>query len=1352
MDNNIIAQTTKSKELFKQELQTNSQSSSISIQFQQIKQEGLGYLEILAEHLQKYQHYSNIFIKISKNVILGDEGYQKLAQSLKILAHAQILKLQLEEQCQIESSRLLFLTKVIASLKQISDLSIIIDQYNYIQNEGLGYLASIFEGLLNLNQLQIQIGQQNRYDQTGIIFFCNKLKLVQNLKKLQLDIDGSKINENGVKAIANALENFKNLQVLNFKYHFGQVQNEGAIQLAVALGSLVNLTELDLSIFKESRVCSQIQIEFANNLKNLKKLESLQIEGLYYLNDKLVIIRFAEVFEQMLQLKYLNLKINSSKKCGKYAAQCLGNSLKSLVNLNDFQLIINSNCNIGAEGSSALAQAIKNMKQLIKLQINIDNDNQIGCEGAASIGEALKELQQIQYLSLTVGKQNSINSKGAQAIAEAIQQLSNLIELQVHIEGNNYIQQTGLSSFGHSLLQLNNLQVLKYNFVESFSNYGVLGLAHGFQSLSKLKQLQLSFSKIENISEQNQKIFFESFKYLINLENFSFQIQNNNDFTFAESYLNLSYVSQALSHLKNLIQLNLCINIQKNQNYIEFGNALSCFKKLIKLKINVNEQQQGTKYFEAVANGIQNLVYIQELQLYVRGQYLNQDFSQKCEDMFKNLVNLRQLYLQIQICLEDNYVFQEISQSFKYLTNLESLTLNMNVKYSKNTSHNQEIILLGNGLTYLVNLQQLTLIIFLPSRNNLNIDIIVKEIKSLKKLEKFKGYINSNYDESVNLLNYLECCENVQELDLNVDSTNLFYGSYNQQVSDHILKEDQAIEIENYVEKQLQIEDRKESYQNLTSLKTKFKLINNHNQGEMRDKFLTNIKQYKNINRLDLNIVSKNLFSSFQSNLISQSLINLQKLNHLTLIFQKNNGFGTHSAGLLGNSFKSLIHLEYLNLQIGNFNYIKEEGARALAKGIESLVNLTQFILLLGGCAIQKKGAIQIGNCLQYLTNLKNLSLEIGQDKIENEGAAVIGRGIKHLSNLNELKISIGDSNQIKQEGASALGEGMQNLVSLTKLDLSISNYNDIHSSGISSVCRAITKMNYLQQLNLNFGHNNQIKSVTIQELSQAIKYLENLIFFEIEIHLSVINQSFNFEIEDLIRSLNSSQVIFVYNNERNTFKNKIESNSSDNFDLKSKITIAKDGILCEQEKQEKIFLPIQSIPLIPQIKVLEINLQDGFHLEINGCSNLADSIQYLQSIEDLSISFNNQQIETGIEDIANSISKLSNLKHLSLKLKGQNGIFGTSIQQIGNYFQKLNSLEKFQFSIEKQNDLVLSDLLGFIRSLTALEKLKFVNIQHDLDQNNEGQNQLLNLLIRKIRRLVLCEISHESYNFQQFF
>ncbi|KAL4482957.1 hypothetical protein ABPG74_018983 [Tetrahymena malaccensis] len=479
---------------------------------------------------------------------------------------------------------------------------------------------------------------------------------------------------------------------------------------------------------------------------------------------------------------------------------------------------------------------------------------------------------------------------------------------------------------------------------------------------------------------------------------------------------------------------------------------------------------------------------------------------------------------------------------------------------------------------------------------------------------------------------------------------------------------------------------------------------------------------------------------------MSKSLINFQKLNELTLIFQENNGFQTQAAKHLGNALKNLPELEYLNLTIGKFNHINSQGAHYLAQGLVVLINLKQLKLTLRDCNILRQGAIYLGDSLSYLISLKILSLVIEEDQIESNGAISIGRSFQFLTNLTDLNVNIGKNNQIMQAGAYGLGFGMENLINLTILDLTFSHTNNIQSRGVSSICKAISKMKYLQCLILQFD-DNQIESTCIQEISQAIKNLEYLQKFYLEIYVSLFTSNYNFEIIDLIRLMDTTAVNFSYENQdyESQIIHEIESVATKDHIYNHQITIITDNDL--EKIFQNFFLPIQSISQIPEITILKLKMPNSVYLDQETCLKLGEYLQHLKNIEYLQIDFNFCIVKAGIIEILSGLSKLNNINHLNLQFHWNNDISGFHIQQIGIYINQLKNLESFELLLERQNDLVFSDLIALIKQILSLQKLRSIKIDQDLWEREIDAYLIINMLQRKIKRLVQCQVENIFYD-----
>ncbi|KAL4512641.1 hypothetical protein ABPG72_020478 [Tetrahymena utriculariae] len=647
-------------------------------------------------------------------------------------------------------------------------------------------------------------------------------------------------------------------------------------------------------------------------------------------------------------------------------------------------------------------------------------------------------------------------------------------------------------------------------------------------------------------------------------------------------------------------------------------------------------QQQQSLYFESIALGIRNLTQIQDLRMVIFNKEFDQNESQLFEDIFKKLINLKKLsFFRI-----SNGLIENLANSLQYLSNLEYLNLDFEFYGGVSQKLDQDLILFGKALSYLTNLNEISLNIYLPLITKEGIDQVIYGIKSIKNIEKIDTTIRNANSQIIGFLDCTSSFESLQIFDLTL-------GQYSFNGKTNKINIPENEKMENQIQHKIQLQNQQNiNPLSLTQLSISIDNIED-SITEKLDDFLRNILNYRNIIKFYLSIGDCELFTIQSFQLMSDSLSNLQYLQDLTLNFYENNVFGPQSARCLANAFKNLPELEQLSLDIGNFNYINEDGSHYLAQGIKSLINLRKLTFKLRGCNIQKQGAIKIGDCQQHLTSLVIFHLHIGQDKIESEGANWIGKAIKYLSNLNQLTIQIGQQNQIKKIGACALGDGMQYLTNLNSLDLAINESNNIESCGISAICKAFSKMNYLKFLNLDFGEDNQIKSSSIQEISEAIKFLDHVRLFKITINISEFTSNYVNERVNMIRLIDPLNINFKYEVFTNKILNEISSQSDQLFFQKNFLKIITE-FYDSQEKHKNTFLDIESIHQIPSIKELQIKLDSNLNLGQEGCSKLADSMKQLQSLEGLKINFNYHQIGSGLLQFGKSLSLLTNLKHLA--------------------------------------------------------------------------------------------------------
>ncbi|KAL4482938.1 hypothetical protein ABPG74_018964 [Tetrahymena malaccensis] len=1010
MDNQIILQASKSIEAIKQELQNNSQRTSISIQIQHIRQRSKQYLDLLAGHLKIQKHYQDVQITIAKNTLISDEGFQMLSQCLKCLKKVQILKLFLGESCQVGSQGLIYLSQAISNLKQLSDLTIILDSYNYVRNDGLVSLASIFSKLPNLVKLQIKIGQSNRYDDLGISVICKNLQLIKQLQILKFEIDGSKISKVGTQVIAETLEQLTNLENLDFMIEARLGKVEGAKDLAISIGQLVNLKFLKFSIIQENRICSEVSIELCKSLKKLQKLVSFLIKGFYPFQDKQTAVCYTEIFEQITQLKNMNLEIDCPQLQGAYTALCLANCLKNLTNLTDFEMSLCNDSNISDEGFSALSQAVKNMRNLKKLAISIDGYNKIGNTGAFSLGEALGELKQLDSIKLFLGNQNEISSEGARAIAGGIQKMSNLINLYVRINRSKQSNLIEITSFWQILSKLSNLEVLEYCFCSSITNLGAQAFAQGqqiqqqifeetFQSLINLKKLVLYLTYPEMAM-----LIANSLKYLQRLEFLHFDYSLDSKYY---SHEELKCLGKGLCYLTNLYEISLNIYIlpikpkppiftfrRYNDSYCRFTSYFpnSNFQE----RPNSNFQERPNSNFDEVVSGIKSIKNLEKFQTTIRNidsQLMN---ALDCINTFENVQN-------IDLTLGEDSISETEIQ----------------IQYSEIISDDEIQVKNQQNLNYL-SLTQLS--------------ISIKKMNGLQK------------NKLENFLSAISRYKNINTFSLIVQDSFLFtFQKFSLMCA---------------------------SLSNLSYLRDLTLSFQENNEiGSKSALCLANaFKSLPELELLSLQIANLNYIYDEGAYYLSKgikSLINLRQFK-----FQLGGcNIQKQGAIYIGECLQCLINLRILFLEIEK-DEICSEGAISIGNAIRYLTHLTELKIQIGESnKIYKVGACAFANGMQYLSNLKTLNLVINHSNyIESFGVSVICEALRKMNCLQVLNMDFGHNNMIMSSNIQEISYVIKslNLIKSFSIIISVSNFTSNYCNEVVDMIKLIDPISIIFNFEIN--------------------------------------------------------------------------------------------------------------------------------------------------------------------------------------------------------------------------------------------------------------------------------------------
>ncbi|KAL4512633.1 hypothetical protein ABPG72_020470 [Tetrahymena utriculariae] len=875
------------------------------------------------------------------------------------------------------------------------------------------------------------------------------------------------------------------------------IGDEGYQILAQSINILTKIQKFKLQIEESCQLGSQRLFYLSEVIYNLKQLSDLSIFiGGYNSIQNEGLQNLARIFPQLQNLNRLQIKIGQFNKYDDQGVISVCENIKLVKQLTKLYLDIDGR-KVNKNGVKAIAEAFQQLTNLENLEFRFDCENEficiqynnkIGNKGAVSIGEALGELKQLQFFLLIIQNQNEIYSERARAIAEGIQQISNLINLDISINYNDQISQIGMASFGSALSQLSNLQALKYDFSQNITNLSAMSFAEGFMSLKQLKQLQLFIQTVKNLSEENIKLFLESLQHLTNLDYLYLSFSDS----FIENNVNLQSLSTSLKFMKNLKVLKLDLHL-KAQNYYVFGDILGSLSQIVKLDLNLRVSvSEESVYFEQIAHGIKNLVSIQDLNLSFVSSELNENSYKLFVDIFERLINLKKLYLLI-VQMKSG-VLEYIGKSFLHLQNLESLNFNLELLNISDQFIDKEIIALGNGISHLINLTELSLDLILDVRaSNDSINSIAKEIKSLKNLEKLYANLNNRSGQVLDILTYIDSFNYLQNAELRIEK-----NSYFKKINQKINLDDQKNSTENEIEEELQLKSKNEPY--CSSLKS---------LEEIKDyKILAqSLKEQSKVQIIKLYLEKSCYIGPFGLLSLSETLQNLKEIFDLAIIINGNNYIRNDGLKYLSRIFPQLPKLKRLQIQIAQPNRYDQIGVIAIYDNIKIARLLVDLDLQIDRIKINKLGVEAIAQALLSLTNLQILNFRINDGLGLIEGAKDLAFALGQLVELKQLKFSISPQNFINSEIQVEFSNSFRNLKKIESFQIEGLYFLDKQS--IISFTDIFNGLSQLKKLSLQIESSYINGQYAVLSLSNSLKNLENVSEFQI-----TINDSCNIGVE----------------------------------------------------------------------------------------------------------------------------------------------------------------------------------------------------------------------------------------------
>ena len=358
---------------------------------------------------------------------------------------------------------------------------------------------------------------------------CHKLKCVLKKMKVlfQLDTCFRNFADKEFQVFCSSL---KQLPLKKIKIHFYYCDLEDRIlklfsQNIKYLSLLTSLT-LDFS-FSRSRTknvlptSKGIAILFSG-LKSLKFLSRLKI---YFFNaggfDNYCLEKLGSVLENFYSLETLILNFINCSSISDKSLSYFSKALKKLTNLKKLELGINC-CNTSNTGIHSLSTGLAQMRSLSELVLRFKVSESISKEGRGEhLASALKNLNFLSILDLDFSLWPLIYDKEIKSLSSCFELLTSLKILKLSFSSSELITDDSTEYLALGLTYLTSLKSLELSLNNCSKLQKIGSLAHSFERLVNLSQLNVNFRDCSNIENQGIENVFSSFKslnYLVDLD------------------------------------------------------------------------------------------------------------------------------------------------------------------------------------------------------------------------------------------------------------------------------------------------------------------------------------------------------------------------------------------------------------------------------------------------------------------------------------------------------------------------------------------------------------------------------------------------------------------------------------------------------------------------------------------------------------------------------------------------------------------------------------------------------------------------------------------------------------------
>ena len=979
----------------------------------------------------------------------------------------------------------------------------------------------------------------------------------------------------------------------------------------------LKVTDDQLQLHDGENMCDDLADKMASIISKHKLMESLILKN-NNLGDKGV-VKVAQSLYKHSKLKCINLQSNNMTE---KSAEALASVISSNDRLEKLYLS-NNQLQLGV---IKIANALSNISSLEVLDLQ---NNNISYEAANILATAIKTNKSLEKLWLSG---NHLRSSTV-VVVDALKNISTL--KQLHLNGNENISEDLTPALTSALIRNTSMETLLLSN-NGLNDDGVIKIAQSLRKHSKLKVLNLQSNKLTERAAEALEPVISSNTGLKGLYLGNNQLQ-----------LGITKLTTTLKKISSLKVLDLVNNNLSEQVADGLAAAIWANSSLEKLWLSGNHLGSSTV---VVVNALKEITTLKDLALND-----NKNTSEELAYALASVITHNKLMERL--LLSDNNLNDDgvigIAQSLRECCKLKCINLQSNKVTERAAEALAHVISSNTGLEelYLGNNQLQLGVIKIATALNI--------ISSLKILD----LQHNNIPEQVagNLAGAISANTSLEKLWL---SGNHLGSSL--VVVVNALKEILTL-------KELHLNDNKNRNEELAPsiryVVTKNKLIqslllSNNNLNDvgvmMIDQSLCKHSQLKCINLQGNNITKKS------EEVIASVISSNTRLEELDL----GNNQLQLGAIKIAAALKNISSLKLLDLNNNNIPNQAADGIAAAIRGNSSLEKLRLNGNHLGS------SIVVVVNALKNISTLKDLSLN--DNKNRNKELPIALKSI--LINNTFIERLLLSDNYLNDDGVKCIAQALCKHSKLKLLDMRNNNITEEAAEALVSV---ISSNNGLEELYLG---NNQLQ-VGVITIATALKNISSLKLLDLQ--NNGINEKGANEILAVIAANNSVERLWLNDNNLESSISVIARAFYHNSSLKelyikntriseeSAIDLSAIGncnslsvlSLSENNLQSSGFMTIaQSLIVMSSLKHLHAS-------DINVTSTVSTELSAIidQNLSMQEVTIDNNLLENGLIQIAESCSRLTNLKVLELSY---NHIIPREVVNLASTVNKCSSLE----------------------------------------------------------------------------